>query len=484
MNHFTHNNFIPKTQICSNCLLIYLEPDRSKENKDSSDQICPACERFKDIDLKKQKKRWKQQLELFLNFKPAAADTSPDVLVNYSGGTESTLALYIASKELKLNVVAFTVDNSWTRPEILEKSKKFCLKHQIPQIIVKHDFKAIFLEQHRNIRQVSDKAIINYPWCSICMKMIGYQIPRLLKTRRVLGGDNYAYGYSHIGEIEPESEMGRFISKHKQLLQPPAVLVVYPESIYVSLLPALGYGRKKITQRLIEIGYHLPGYSCRTYGTDCHLATALPCASRLFNTRQLLPKASANMEFHWGALTREEWLDQLIRVNSFSKEDSELALQFIRKEIENYIPAVDDLVTFNSVFSKKYKRFNKKELKDSLLHWLKGKKHLANAAVYYFTYKKYRKAINEIKELLALNYDDCNNGNTYDFLIVLGKCYIKTRQYKKAAETLKKAGEMNPGDAAVNFSLAEFYKKTGQNKQADRELKKGFYKQKISHQAD
>ena len=164
--------------------------------------------------------------------------------------------------------------------------------------------------------------------------------------------------------------MESFRRKHKQILEWPSVLGVGDTFMRLALLKSLDYTNSDIEDKLAEIGYDFPAYCRRTYGTDCKLALLLPCASKLYGQKSK-PTSGAFQEFLWRTMTREQWLEYLIRVNNFSKNDSKLAIRYLKKEIENHVP-FDEKITFSSNFFNSFKNFKEFALRKSAVRLVEG----------------------------------------------------------------------------------------------------------------
>ncbi|MFH0799261.1 MAG: tetratricopeptide repeat protein [Pseudomonadota bacterium] len=96
----------------------------------------------------------------------------------------------------------------------------------------------------------------------------------------------------------------------------------------------------------------------------------------------------------------------------------------------------------------------------------------------YFRLKNYGEAIKKAKKVIELDYKD-KEGNIH---FLLGFCYEKTKQYKKAIGELKKAQRISPQEPQVNFSLSNCHRNINQIEQSNKELEKGFLKFKKSKQ--
>lgn len=455
-------DFVPLTKLCKHCLINIVDTQKQS----TLTGICSECNNSLSVDIKRQRKLWKQQLQLFLNYKNKEKS---DVLVLYSGGTDSTLALYIAKQELKLNVIALMFDFGWVRPEVDKNAEEFCLKYQIPLIRIRIDLKAMFLKIYGNVKKVTDKTIINYPWCQLCgMGGASFlwwgieEVASLLKIERVITGNNIAYFKPSIDIAKnTKTKFQHFINKYNKWLHPTRILTFKSNVIQINLPIAYGYNRNMKMETLHKIGFSLPEHYFRTPGSECHLAFLLPCAQKLLDSSLIIPKASAYSEFLSGYLTREEWLEELLKSNHFTKKDSKAAIEFLRHSLAAHASNNIVSIIFNDVFMKKKRYFNKQSFEGKLIKQIKEKIYW-----WYYGYKKYKTLIKEVHQEIKL---DNKNSAYYE---IMGKSYYKIKQYKKAINALKKAEKLNPEKGALNSSLIKFYLYSGQGKHLDEELKK------------
>lgn len=465
-------DFVSLAKICKHCLLHIVD----KQKQGAPAEICSQCNDSLSVDVKTRKKLWKRQLQLFLNYK-SKIGKNPDVLAMYSGGVDSTLALYLAKEKLKLNVIALTFDYPWKKSMIDKKAEDFCLKYNIPLIRIKIDSKAIFLSCYDNVEKVSDKTIINYPWCQMMCGVlrgspflqVGIQhVTRLLKIERVITGNNFAFFRQPVTIIKnPKTKLQRFINKYNKWFYPATILSFDIEYNHMILyLPiACGYNRNKRMETLSKIGFSLPEDYFRTPGSDCQLSVLLPCAHRSLSSELIEPRANAYSEFLSGYLTRKEWYEQIIKTNNFTKEDSKEAIEVLRQSLVRHTSNDIVSITFNDVFFEKMHNFDEKYFKFELTRHIKEK-------IYgdYYQLRKYKKAISEVRKAIK---SDNKNSVYYE---ILGASYTKTKQYKEAISAFKKAEKLNPKKAALNFSLARCYRQIGQVNRFNEELKKAMKK--------
>jgi len=111
-------------------------------------------------------------------------------------------------------------------------------------------------------------------------------------------------------------------------------------------------------------------------------------------------------------------------------------------------------------------------------------------------FRKYQAKRNHLTRLLnkALDYFDSGNyhdcylqvkkiilphplvSKIYDLNLLLAQCLFEMHQYKNAVNELLKAEKIDPDNGKINFTLARYYKRTGQNKKYLEETDKGFQK--------
>jgi tetratricopeptide (TPR) repeat protein len=436
--------------------------------------ICRNCSSSLAIDFKKRKKLWKQQLRIFLNYKNKER---PEVLVSYSGGTDSTLALYIAKQELKLNVIALMFDFGWERPEIKKKAEEFCSKYHIPLIRIQVSLKTMFLNCYGNVKKVSDKTIIDFPWCKLCgegdSSLLWWgveKVARLLRIERVITGNNVvSFKTPIVLEKNIKAKWQYFINKNNKCLNPARILGFTPNVMMINLPIACGYNNNTKMKMLHKIGFSLSEHYFRTPGSECHLASLLPCAQKLLYSSLIMPKASSYGEFLSGFLTREEWFEQVVKTNNFTNKDSRAAIEFIRYSLGVHTSNKAVSIMFNEVFFEKMRFLNKQSFENELIKQIKEYIYRL-----YYGFKKYKRVIKEVQQ--AIKFDN-KNGAYYE---ILGESYYKTKQYKKAINALKKAEKLNSGQGVHRSSLIKCYLYSGQGKHVDKELRAALKKRKHS----
>ena len=134
-----------------------------------------------------------KQLKAFLNLKRLPG-SDYDALVAYSGGKDSSIALYLAKRVLNLNVIAYTLDNGFIPDEVLKRSKSICDFLEVPLVVVKDDIYNNFLENYE-LDSTSNKwfAKKKKDLCSDCSNKIFSNLRSLLdkyKIQRVITGLN------------------------------------------------------------------------------------------------------------------------------------------------------------------------------------------------------------------------------------------------------------------------------------------------------
>jgi len=129
--------------------------------------------------------------------------------------------------------------------------------------------------------------------------------------------------------------------------------------------------------------------------------------------------------------------------------------------LRKYFPKIG-LQKFKNIFYKYQK--NKKAI---LAHFEKAQAH--------FISKQYKETIREANKVIKLNHIA---GKMHRVYLLLGFCYEKLKQYKKAISELKKAEKIDPEEPQINFSLSNCYRKIGQIEQANKEIEKAFLKAK------
>jgi len=454
-------DFVPLTKVCGHCLLYPAEA--AKKNAVPSG-LCRECAGSLSVSGNDRARLWKRQLRLFLNYKKRSK-----VLALYSGGTDSTLALYLAKKELKLDVTALMFDFGWSRPAIEGNAEKFISKYRIPLIKVKIDLKAVFLSAYADLNKVEDRVIADYPWCQLCgvgdQSFLWWGMEKaaaLLGIEKVVVGNNYAY-FNASGRVLSARafKSAGFIREHAASLRPSSVLDFRPDVMEINLPLACGYDKPGKMRLLRKIGFSLPEHYFRTPGSECHLAFQLPCARKLFDPSIFEPKASAYREFISGYLSREEWLEELVKSNNFSPGDPEKAMRYLRDSLARNTCGEAVSIAFNGIISGRMPRSRRKIFRDEFTRRLKER-----VLCWHYGRGSYTTALREA--LRAIGSDE-RNGAYYE---ILGECYYKLGQYKEAVNALKKACEFAPVKKALRFLLMKCYSRAGRQALCDEEIRK------------
>jgi asparagine synthetase B (glutamine-hydrolysing) len=110
---------------CKKCLLVETYPFV----KFDEDGVCKYCRNWKKI-----KPKGRQALEEFVE-PYRSKDKSPDVIVAFSGGRDSTYGLHFVKTELKMNPVAFTYDWGMVTDLARRNQARICGKLGIEHII-------------------------------------------------------------------------------------------------------------------------------------------------------------------------------------------------------------------------------------------------------------------------------------------------------------------------------------------------------------
>jgi 3'-phosphoadenosine 5'-phosphosulfate sulfotransferase (PAPS reductase)/FAD synthetase len=114
-----------KRKICEKCVLPESKPDIFLDEKG----ICNICNNYKKLHLKyrnHKKEIFETDFLRIINKKKSKGKY--DCLVMYSGGKDSTAALYFTINKFKLNPLVFTFDNTFENPLVLNKINKMIKK--------------------------------------------------------------------------------------------------------------------------------------------------------------------------------------------------------------------------------------------------------------------------------------------------------------------------------------------------------------------
>ncbi len=130
---------IKKLKRCTKCILPYTFPFIEFDDRG----VCNYCNNYIQ---KNQPKPIKELLELVEPFR--SKDGSPDVLIPFSGGRDSTYVLHFVKKELGLNPIAYTYDWGMVTDLGRRNIARVCGKLGVENIIVAADIKM----KRRNIK--------------------------------------------------------------------------------------------------------------------------------------------------------------------------------------------------------------------------------------------------------------------------------------------------------------------------------------------
>lgn len=164
---------------CSNCLikedtrLLYdffsvgKDENNPSVNKVilNSDGICQYCELYKkNFD----KNYIDSEIEFFISNNNKNNYHS---VVALSGGKDSICALYLAKKELNLNIIAMTFDNGFIPDHVIEQSKRICKDLDVPYFVYKQE---MYNEFKKEYIKVNDEWIAKtgIDFCNNCSKNI------------------------------------------------------------------------------------------------------------------------------------------------------------------------------------------------------------------------------------------------------------------------------------------------------------------------
>lgn len=125
---------------CTKCLL----PATFPFIRFDADGVCNYCHNYK---IKNKPKEIDELLELIAPYR--SKDGSPDCIVPFSGGRDSTYALHIIKNELKLNPIAFTYDWGMVTDLGRRNIARVCGKLGVENIIVAADIR----KKRRNIQK-------------------------------------------------------------------------------------------------------------------------------------------------------------------------------------------------------------------------------------------------------------------------------------------------------------------------------------------
>lgn len=112
--------------ICTKCVL----PDTFPGTTFNDDGVCNHCQNFTSFAATaEQREEYQQKLRDLLE---ANSSASPQALVAYSGGKDSTYTLWLLKKKYGADVSAFTFDNGFISPQATKNIKSVCSNLDVP----------------------------------------------------------------------------------------------------------------------------------------------------------------------------------------------------------------------------------------------------------------------------------------------------------------------------------------------------------------
>lgn len=140
---------IRKLRRCTKCLL----PETFPFIEYDAQGVCNFCNNYKPQNKIQSLEKLKELVDPYRN-----KDGSPDCIVPFSGGRDSTYSLHIIKKELRLNPIAFTYDWGMVTDLARRNIARVCGKMGVENIIVSADIHW----KRENIRK-NIKAWLQYP---------------------------------------------------------------------------------------------------------------------------------------------------------------------------------------------------------------------------------------------------------------------------------------------------------------------------------
>jgi len=239
-------------KICQNCLiekgrLPYVDQASDFREIKIENGICNLCQTFQK-NFSQQ--RLHEELQGFL----AEKNTGKyDVILALSGGKDSFTALYLAKKELDLNVLAFTYQNGFIPEKVIRQSKKICQKLNVDFVIKERSLQKS-LDHYLNCQDYSLSK--NFDFCSLCSQNISAYSIKLMKehdTFRLITGDNCYESISpYVSAIRRYKPFG-----YKR------------ETITINLPFALRVTKRQQEKILQKIGWKNPKIS--KYSSNCQI---------------------------------------------------------------------------------------------------------------------------------------------------------------------------------------------------------------------
>ncbi len=237
----TGKNPFFKPIVCENCLF----DTRIPNIYIGSEGCCNMCMTYKkNFD----REILKNELDTFINT-PREKDVKLDAVVAFSGGKDSALSLFIARKELNLNVEAVLVDNGFIPEMVIQKGREFCEKMGVKLVILNIDLAA-------HIKKMMDQNFKNgYP-CYVCTGMFHNEIKNYCIQNRI---NRVILGRNWWRLLEPEVRSIRRVKDDESGLM----------IQYLSLPFALQLREDQVKSKLHDIGWE----PVKIYGnsTNCLL---------------------------------------------------------------------------------------------------------------------------------------------------------------------------------------------------------------------
>jgi tetratricopeptide (TPR) repeat protein len=402
----------------------------------------------------------------------------PDVLNTYSGGIDSTFALYLAKKKLNLNVVALKLRTEWEIDELCDRAEQFCRDLDIPLVTIHANSISMFCKRSANIASIGDEEIFRYPWCRLCSGTRGSilshttrRVAEALGTYCVITGNNTAQFESSVHRLKnPRHEVDEYYNSCIPHLTPTSILSYSPTYLSIPVAIALGYDRRNAVEMLSKAGYSLPRKRFDTPPGDCEFAQLYYHFARWRDkSTQLLPTNASYGEFLSGYRSREDWMEMLLRVNTKSHEDSKRIVKHVRKKLSGHERQEELRIEANESFLRHLKHIDIDEFISALLKDLQLYVHRIHS-YYYFDTNRSDFAVKEIQRFLQLGATD-----VMDYL-QLAACCVQNNERDIAIEICKEAERAFPESHRVSLYLSRCYRGSGKTENSEHELDKVFSK--------
>lgn len=220
-----------------------------------------------------------------------------DAIVAFSGGKDSTVSLYIAVKEFKLNVMAVLVDNGFIPSEVIENGREICDRLSVPLLIEKVEFASKVKELWNTNFSTS------YP-CNECTALFHDVMTRVCIENRV---NRVVLGRNWWRTLDP-------VVKGVRIVQPPEV----SWSIQFLSLPfVLGLKEEYIEPYLNKAGWKRKDI----YGDSTNCLIPGLVEKTVYDRIGYHPELNLlSREVITGFITKEKALQQLSSVKDLSGE--------------------------------------------------------------------------------------------------------------------------------------------------------------------